>query len=376
MRGVGNNMFVDDDGGLPADVRERLPRTYTVRTRPDSTHQHFYFSQTEYSVRKFGRNAKTINIRDFNQIVPSPSGGQMYKTLYDIKGIGGASLVVAAGSTKPNGDVYTCVDDSPVAPIPDWLVDWILRQQRDYKIAQNRVRAEKLKAKQRASKIDPAERERLRAEGHPDGFDVFLIDRPAFVKSRASKFVRLGVLGEELVTLLISQVIRHVEGGAAYCETERGVASIRAAARNAEKNERTEKARIKESGDFYHKKNDVSMGLTIYGEIPKPIRRDVLKEIIHEFPDKLTIEDADDRLMSGMQLAGLPFDKRQDKNALSDLRREENFEVGTTYWTRLKNPFSTSHITGAGRDTSLQSRNADGTLSCKTMTSHQLASET
>jgi hypothetical protein len=358
--GVGNMMFVDDDGGLPADVRERLPRTYTVQTRPNSTHRHFYFSQTEYSVRKFGRNAKTVNIRDFNQIVTSPTGGLMYKTLYDIKGIGGASLVVAAGSTKPNGDVYTCVDDALVAPVPNWLVDWILEQQRDFKIAHNRVRAEKLKAKRRAAEIDPAERERLRALGHPDGFDIFAIDRRAFITSRAFKFARLGIVGEQLVSLLISQAALHIEGGAAYCKTDRGVALIHGIARNAEK--ATEKARIKEAADFYHKKNDVSMGLTVYGEIPEPVRRDVLQEIIHEFPDKLAVEDADARLTSGMQFAGLTFDKRRDKNALSDLRRKEGFEVGTTYWKRLRTPFPSSHITGEGRDTSRGGRSADGTL--------------
>lgn len=108
MCGVGRLCFLDNDGGIPADVIARLPKTYTVATRPDSSHMHFYFTQTEYGVRKFGRNAKTINVRDTTDIIPSPSGGVMYRTLFDMKGIGGASLVVAAESTKPNGDKYIC----------------------------------------------------------------------------------------------------------------------------------------------------------------------------------------------------------------------------------------------------------------------------
>src|SRR5579872_558547 len=355
LRGRGNLMFLDNDGGVPEDIIARLPKTYIVASRPDSVHKHHYFTQTSYSLEKFGRDAKTINIRDVAQIVPSPSGGVMYKTLFDVKGIGGASLVVAAGSTKPNGDVYTCIDDSPVAEVPNWLVDWILSQQRVYHKAKTRMMQANTSAKKRAAKIPPAERERLRALGHPDGFDICAIDRRAFTQSRAFKLARLGIVGDALVTELISLVTRHIEGGAEYCQLPRAIESIRGIAQNAE--EITEATRQQEMTEFYSKKSrkGFSVGTVIYGEIPVPVRKDVLRQIVGGFPDTLTCEQADALLADGLNLVGLkPYDKRRDKNALTEVRREHGFEVGPRHWTRThKQPIPISlHITGEGTDTS------------------------
>jgi Bifunctional DNA primase/polymerase, N-terminal len=336
MRGVGNLCFLDDDGGVPKDIISRLPRTYTVATRPDSSHRHFYFEQMPYSVLKYSPNSKTINIRDTQNIVPAPSGGLMYKTLFDMKGIGGASLVVAAGSTKPNGDVYTCIDDGEVAEIPEWLVDWVLEQQRAYKISLNRIQRDNLKQKRRAAKLSPEVREKLRALGHPDGFDIFPVDRKSFIQSEAFKLTRLGLVGEPLVNHLIEQVCKHVEGGTTYCQTEHARNSIWVIACHAEK--ATEDGRNKEIADFYTGTPDaIKIGTILYGELPDPSRRDVLRSIIHEFPDRLTCDEADKLLCEGLELAKLaPYDKRKDKNALTLIRGEAQFRVGTTFWERTK----------------------------------------
>ena len=53
--------------------------------------------------------------------------------MYDIKGVGGGSLVVAAGSVRDSGEVYTCIDGSPVVSIPEWLVDWLLADFQKYR---------------------------------------------------------------------------------------------------------------------------------------------------------------------------------------------------------------------------------------------------
>jgi hypothetical protein len=96
---------------MEQETGEKMPRTYTVCSGPTSApyKRHFYFTQTEYSFKKFGGvNAKNINRRDTSHLVPSPSGGLMYPTQYDVKGIGGGAIVVAAGSPRQpdaNGNV-------------------------------------------------------------------------------------------------------------------------------------------------------------------------------------------------------------------------------------------------------------------------------
>jgi hypothetical protein len=130
-RGVGRHMFldIDADGVVERIEREagrKIPRTYTVCSRPESApyKRHYYFTQTDYSFKKSGAwKAKNVNVRDLTRREKSRSGLMLHPTLYDIKGIGGGSLVVAAGSVGENGEVYKCIDDSPVIPVPDWLID-------------------------------------------------------------------------------------------------------------------------------------------------------------------------------------------------------------------------------------------------------------
>src|SRR6202035_4054779 len=45
---------------------------------------------------------------------------------FDLKGTGRGGQVLAAGSVHPSGSIYTYMTDVPIAPIPDWLVDWLL----------------------------------------------------------------------------------------------------------------------------------------------------------------------------------------------------------------------------------------------------------
>src|SRR5579862_9441675 len=174
FRGIGNLCFFDDDSGVAAriekETRRKFPTTYQVRTRPGSDHMHYYFVQTEYSFKKFGwSQSKTINVRDISRLVDSPSGGKMHPTVFDLKGIGGASLVVAAGSSRPNGDIYTCVRDVEPVSIPDWLVDWVVAADKAQEKALWRDRARKYTAKKNGA----------------DDFLIYEEDRTEFVKSYA-----------------------------------------------------------------------------------------------------------------------------------------------------------------------------------------------
>lgn len=350
MCGVGNLCFLDDDGGVPADVIAQMPRTYTVATRPDSSHKHYYLRQTFHSVSRFGPRvdsydadrAKTVNVRDINQIVPSPSGWIMYKTLFDMKGVGGASLVVAAGSTKPNGDKYTCIDNGDVAEIPDWLVDWVLAQKRKEQSALKKVMLSNLEDKRRASQLPPDARERLRREGHSDGFDVFPIDVRQFLKSRAFSFAHLGVTGDTLINLLVAQTQRYVERGTEFCQTH--LSAIEGIARDAEA--MTHDRRVERASKFYEPKTRTFVDDNVIYDIRVPTRREILRDVLRQFPDKLTCEQADSRLTDAFQLVGVEaYSKRGDRTAVSDIRQEEGFEVTRTHWIRTARGFSSPPLT-------------------------------
>ena len=86
--------------------------TLQVQTRPTTNpaKRHFYFTQTEYSLRCFPKNVNSTR-----------TCGR-----YDLKGVGGASFVVAAGTERENGEYYTYENQNLVMPIPRWLVDWLV----------------------------------------------------------------------------------------------------------------------------------------------------------------------------------------------------------------------------------------------------------
>jgi Bifunctional DNA primase/polymerase, N-terminal len=135
-RGVGNPIVldIDADGVIEKIEREtghKLPATYTVATRPRTApfKRHYYFLQTELSVASFDVEMNGI-FRDLTR-TEEKDGKQVHPNMLDVKGCGGGGFVVAAGSVRapdakcPEGDVYTCVDDSDIATIPEWLVTWL-----------------------------------------------------------------------------------------------------------------------------------------------------------------------------------------------------------------------------------------------------------
>ena len=129
-RGVGNHCFLDIDADgvlekIETETGRQIPPTYTLCSRPQTApwKRHYYFRQTEYSVSKMRKEA---NRKDTTKWVTSENGFQMHPTMYDLKGVGGGGLVVAAGSLRKDGEVYTVVDNAPVAEFPNWLVDWLV----------------------------------------------------------------------------------------------------------------------------------------------------------------------------------------------------------------------------------------------------------
>ncbi len=241
-RGVGNRMFLDIDSN---SVRERIeketgkfmPRTYTVMTRPFSEHMHYYLNQTEVSVKLFDR---TINIRDL-EVEGRP-------TLYDVKGVGGASYVVAAGSVRENGDLYTVDDGSPVQDIQEFIAEWLCADLQKFLADKAEAKRQKFKAREVLRlKYTPEERARMRAQNNPDGFLIDKEDTRDYMVSLAFSLALAGLNETIIQETLIAQVKDVCRDGEIYVSDEHNKLSIAKIAHSA-----ASTVTIDASTRFYH----------------------------------------------------------------------------------------------------------------------------
>ncbi len=111
----------DDDSGIWAQIERETgfvrPRTFTCCGSKDS---HSYFLQTDESRALGNYQQKKV---DENGNLVRDEGKEI--TLFDFQQQG--KIVVGPGSKHPSGVNYEVIDDSPVIPIPDELVAWLLR---------------------------------------------------------------------------------------------------------------------------------------------------------------------------------------------------------------------------------------------------------
>ena len=148
-KGIGNVCWLDIDwsGTEEMIVREtghNLPRTLTTSSRPITApwRRHLCFRQTAYSVSQW--KTEMTGIRDFAVIENGKVPNQ-----FDMKGCGGGGFVVAAGCVRVTSglvETYTITDDAPVAGVPNWLVDWVLRKWKQFLIDNQKDRAAKAAA--------------------------------------------------------------------------------------------------------------------------------------------------------------------------------------------------------------------------------------
>jgi len=318
-RGVGRHCFLDVDApGVVERIEKtgrKMPQTYTVCSRPESApyKRHYYFLQTDYSFKKFGAwKAKNINVRDLTRLERSRSAMLMHPTLYDIKGVGGGSLVVGAGSVRDNGEVYACIDDSPVAELPNWLVDWLLADFQKYRVGRDKELAEKNKAKAIALRMSEAERRKLRQQNLPDGFDIAEEDIYDFLRWRASSYSGLGETGEKLAQSLTYQVTRFCAGGEAFAKSETGQRVIQKIA-NEERNVG--------NATWFYRQSAVKVVDIHHIPVSPPTKIGVIKEIVDGFPERISAASALELIEAGLEKEGFPFDRRRDKDKLSGARK-------------------------------------------------------
>jgi Bifunctional DNA primase/polymerase, N-terminal len=195
-------------------VRNREQDSFTVASRPQSApwKRHYYFKQTAYSVKTFRTET---NVKDLSLLKDGK-----HPTRYDLKGVGGGGLVVAAGSVRADGEVYAVISDGSVIPVPDWLVDWLCQDTHRYKSELAKARAEQ------SAKVKAARLEAVRTGAAVVKHDVSEDGIHDFLSSRAGSLARLGTRRSSIERMLAEQAEDFCAGGKAFADSASGKAKF------------------------------------------------------------------------------------------------------------------------------------------------------
>jgi hypothetical protein len=320
-------MFFDDDSGIAKRIEEetgkQIPRTYKVQTRPDTNplKQHFYFKQTDYSFKKFAVFAeggdpwksKNINRRDTTKYELSRSGLLIHPTLYDLKCIGGINLVVGAGSLRESGERYACDDDTEPIDIPNWLVDWFIKDIRAYHAST--LKEKDIKFRERSA------RQTFDVIAEEDTFD--------FLRWRAHDLVGLGLVGEGLENALTSLAKTDCDKGETFVSSEHGREMIHKIAFSDWK---------RGNATWFYKTEDLKSEV-VEGHImiyKTTTKHGVMEGIIKGFPDRISTAEAFERIEKGLKDEDYTFDATADRGMVYAARKRTGFAVeGHRYWVRV-----------------------------------------
>jgi hypothetical protein len=339
-RGVGNHCFLDIDADgvterIESETGRQMPLTYTVCSRPQSApwKRHYYFLQTSYSV---SRVRKEANRKDTTKWITSENtGGQMHPTEYDLKGVGGGGLVVAAGSVRKDGEMYTVVNDVNVLDIPDWLVDWLVADLSKYRSACAKERHERAVAVAAIPKAEKAARQQM---GDESAFDISESDIYPFLNWRACQFASKGTEGKTLEKVLIQQVEKFCAGGKKFLQSDGGRRQIRKSAFNKQ-------LKFGNASFFYRlgqeKRTTLSEGSHGLKIFRRPTRKGLMVAAMRKFPDSVTSEDGYERLQKALAGKGFKLDSKTKagQKAVTEARKAAGFRAEQTssgwMWVRI-----------------------------------------
>jgi hypothetical protein len=258
----------------------------------------------------------------------------MHPTLYDLKGIGGGGLVVAAGSVRRDGEVYTVINDVAVVNIPDWLVNWLVEDLATYRSACAKERHEHAAT---AAAIPEDVRAVRQEMGDESAFDISEADIYLFINWRAFQFARMGMQGKTLEKALIQQVEKFCAGGKRFVASDAGRRQINKAAFN-------KRLRVGNASFFNRlgekKRCTLSEGLKVF--VPQPPRKSLLVAAMKGFPDTVTVEDGYRRLQRALARTGFTVDSKTKagQKAVREARRDAGFHAEQTgegwMWVRRK----------------------------------------
>ena len=318
-RGVGNPIIVDidDESAATAITAGTLPDTYTVSSNPLKPHRrHLCFTQTEYSVKMLTLEQNGV-IRDPSRLVEKVSkSGKMHlvhPNLLDVKGCGNGGLVVAAGSVLPNGKKYVALNDYEWAPIPNWLVDLVLKLRADYDLAME--------------KLDEEDNNR-RAQGEdvPVPYERIY----SFLCSRSFSFASNGMITEERETCLTGQCRRECEGGEDFLDEFPDLIP-----------EIARMPKFKGKHPVYKRKLKAPDGVPVSVLPGRVTRQDVLIRARNAFPEYLLVALGWGLLQDACAKEG--FELRRDANGMRMVRRLLHGKYRRTgkFWKKvhIRRPF-------------------------------------
>jgi bifunctional DNA primase/polymerase-like protein len=337
-RGIGHLMFFDDDAGvatrIEAETGMKLPTLCVVQTRPRSApfKKHFYFRQTVYSLANLP-NVQT-NVKDFS--LPLTERG-VHPTVYDLKAIGRAGLVVAPGSVRVGydgapeyytTDGYWTFDDVP--SIPDWLVNW-------FRDDVHRFLSEKGTKAAKGSR----EKAKQKSAEKVGDFEIAAPDTHSFIRSRACSFARLGVEREDIEALLPKQVIKFCGGGRELAASEKGKSKFYRAAHDP-------KVEINRHAYPPKRRETYVTDGTLVTPIPLPPAEgayELLVPVVQSFSDRILVSEAVacfKQALKGTAYEGYALgDTSSGWRHMKKLRRTSDFEPenepgghGAWWWVR------------------------------------------
>jgi hypothetical protein len=336
-RGIGNHCFLDIDANgvidrIEQETGQKMPLTYTVCSRPQTApwKKHFYFRQTAYSISRLRKEA---NRKDTTKQVFSDNGTLMHPSEYDLKGVGGGGLVVAAGSVRKDGEIYTVLNDVPVVEIPTWLVDWLVEDLARYRSACAKERHERA---MKVAAMPEEERAARQQMGDESAFDISESDIYEFLNWRAFQFAAMGTAGKLLEKVLFQQVKKFCAGGKRFVESDGGRRQIHKAATN-------KRLRIGNASFFNRlgQKKRAALGGRLILSAP-PTRKGLMVAAMRTFPESVTSQDGYSRLQKALAGTGFAVDRKTKagQKAVQEARKVAGFHAEQTstgwMWSRSK----------------------------------------
>jgi hypothetical protein len=164
------------------------------------------------------------NVRDITTWTQDKNGNPIHPTLFDVKGIGGGGYVIAPGSIRSNGEVYTVIDDLPVIEVPDWLVDWLVKEITSWNSARRR---ERLEHAEHVTALSKSEQSALRRAGDESGFKYPGSEIYEFMNWRAAILASNAVSRKNIQRQITEEINREFAGGKAFAASEEGKTKIR-----------------------------------------------------------------------------------------------------------------------------------------------------
>lgn len=255
-----------------------------------------------------------------------------------MKGVGGGGYVVAPGSVRASGEVYTVIDDLPVIEVPDFLVDWLAREITRWNSDKRR---EQLEHAAQVAASSKSEQSALRKAGDPAGFKYPASEIFPFMNWRAAILARNAISKKHIERQIVEENNRDFAGGKEFTASEHGQAKIRGMVAS------------KKLGNVHwdwvgpKRKTILRDGLKF---IVPQTRHSILIAAMRKFPKSVTADDGYRRLQK--TLAGTGFELIKGtaaEKAVAQVRKAVGYSTQRTKdgWIWVKTPnhyLTTTHI--------------------------------